>query len=362
MKKKILAILFIIMVVAVLSVQIFAKPQAKLVQDVEKNFTIEKNYTRLSNCATSTKKASADVDVKLDKAQGSVNKVSVKKEKPKSRIKFSDALNVENVDEPKLEKTGTTLNAVVRKGAEAKQQAHIKLKDISGDEVANIVADYGQLTESEKSRIEKGEAVLRSIRSLRIQSNENDASITDAKGNKHRIKGSINVNLKSINDDSSLDITADNNLDENIKNKFENVAKDRKIKLLNRGGVLKVEKTALKNGQEIQNATVTFKVEPEWIGEDNINNVKIMRFDEESGTSQVLPTQFSGVDEEGMLVFDGVSKDGLSTFAIFMTESIAPTEQDTKFSWSSLKAFILPLLLIVTIGAAYVGSVVRREN
>jgi len=348
MKNRIFVILFIITVVAMFSVQIYAKQQ-KTIQSVETNKTSPGKNIEVKQAGTDVSKSN--------------NKFATRIEKPKRNIKMSDMLKAENQPEDNvtLEKTGKTFNVVLKKGSETKQQAHIKLKDLSGDEIADITADYGQLTDSEKMRIQKGEAVLRSIRSLRLESKENDVSVTDTKGNKHRMKAKIDVNLNSMNDDSALDITADNELNDNIKSKFDDVAKNNKMKLSNRGGVLKVEKTALKNGQEVQNATVSFKVEPEWLGEENMNNVKILRFDEETGNSQVLSTEFAGIDDEGMLEFNGISPNGLSTFAIFMTENLTQTS-DTKFDWGSLKAFILPLMLIITIGAAYVGSVVRREN
>jgi PGF-pre-PGF domain-containing protein len=348
MQNKIFILIVILCITAMLAVPIFAKP-GKQAQNNPKfsSFDIVEYNDSKETGKGKSKQSSVKHNIKMKNL-------------------FSSADTGAETDTPtndsgiKLEKSGKKMKAHVPKGWETKKQAHIKLKDISGEEIAELITEFeDELTDSEMKRMEKGQASLRSIKSLRLVSIEKEVDVSDSKGNKHKIKAHVDVNLNSINEDSSLDITTNNELEEDVDAAFDELAENEKIKLNNRGGVIKVDKINLQNGEEVENATITFKVEPEWVGEDNINDVQILRYDE--GYSEVLPTEFAGIDEEGMLVFEGESENGLSTFAVFMTENITATE-DTSFDLGKFKAFILPLLILVTVGAAFASSFTRKEN
>jgi hypothetical protein len=372
MKNKIFGLLAVLLIVAMLSVPIIARSeksaQSKKLDSVDSDLSsvaVDPVNKVKGNWKTDVA-SPVDFDVssegRMFKEVKSVK--NVKSEKLRHNIKMSGlfATDAEAATDGqtgiKFQKSGNKMQASLPASWSAKDQAHIKLKDLSGEEIADIIAEF-DLTDSEQNRLEKGSASLRSIKSLRLVSKENTVSVTDVKGNKHKLKAHVNVGLNTINEDSSLDITTNNDLASDVDSQFQGLAKKHNLKLNNRGGVMKVDKVNLKNGEEVQDAKVTFKVEPEWVGEDNINDVEILRYDE--GYSEVLPTEFAGVDEEGMLVFEGQSSNGLSTFAIFMTENITSTD-DTKFDWGALKAFLLPLMIIVTVGAAFVGSVIRKEH
>jgi len=368
---KILSILVVICIAALLAVPIFAK------QDKGKQATVDVvesgDQPQILSQSVEKGRWKQDFDATTDFVVESSGKMvkEMKKVKDQSSEKLRHNINVGSlftqteavgaaVEQAgiKFSKVGGKMKAALPEGWETKNQAHIKLKDISGEEIADLITEF-DLTDSELNRVEKGSASLRSIKSMRLVSKEKDVVINDLKGKAHKIKAHVNVGLNAINEGSSLDITTNNDLESDVDTKFTELAKKYKLKLNNRGGVMKVDKIDLRNGEEVENATVTFKVEPEWVGEDNINNIQILRYDE--GYSEVLPTEFAGVDEDGLLVFEGQSSNGLSTFAIFMTENITDT-QETSFDWSKMKAVILPLLLIVTVGAAFVGSVIRKEH
>jgi hypothetical protein len=352
-KNKVLAILMVLFITALLAVPIFAKPNKDIQQ-------LKGNGKGKAMKATEFNVSSDNGTIKETK-----NVQSKKTEKLRHNIKMTGLLkqeteSPEDIDSVKLDKVNGNMKMHVPAGQEVKEQARIKLKDISGEEIAELIADFDELTDSEKARIEKGEASLRSIRSLRLVSKEKEVQVSDSKGNKHKIKAHVDVGLNSINEDSSLQITTNNELDELVEQRYNEVATEKGLKLGNRGGVMKVDKISLKNGEEVKDAKITFKVEPEWVGEENMNNVRIMRMDD-GGYTEVLPTEFTGVDDEGLLTFEGDSANGLSTFAVFMTENISQTD-DTSFDWGSMKAFLLPLIIIITVGAAFVGSMMRKEH
>jgi competence protein ComGC len=373
-KNNIVGILVVLLVTALLAVPILAK-QDKRVQGAD--LTAGLSEAKSPSFEKAKVKDSVDFDISSDstiikevkQAKGKNSQTVGSSEKLRHNIKMNGLFQEQAAGadasgtapkKVKLEKVDGKMAISLPKGSETKEQAKIKLRDLSGEEIAELVADFGQLTESEMDRIGKGDASLRSIRSLRLVSKEKEVAIKDSKGNDHRIKAHIDVGLSSINEGSSLDITTNNELDEEVNARFDRLAKEKKLKLADRGGVMKIDKVELNNGQEVQDANITFKVEPEWVGQDNVNNVRIFRYDE--GYAEVLPTTFAGIDEEGLLIFEGESSKGLSTFAVFMTDTMTEMD-DTSFDFGKMKAFLLPLLIIVTVGAAFVGSfMVKHEK
>ncbi|MBU2561119.1 MAG: PGF-pre-PGF domain-containing protein [Nanoarchaeota archaeon] len=364
MRNKMFTFLVVLLITAILAVPILAK-QAKDMQYTQ--YTDDAAKGKAKQFQTAAQLSATEFDVSSGSSVfKEVKTVSSKKsEKLRHNIKMGGLLAegsatdaAEDTVSVKMEKSNGKMKLRVPQGQEVKEQARIKLKDLSGEEVAEIIADL-DLLDSEENRIEKGQASLRSIKSLRLVSKEKQVEVTDSKGNKRMMKANVDVGLNYMNEDSSLDITTNNELDAEVAARFDNLAKKNKLRLGNRGGVMKVDKIGLKNGAEVKDAKITFKVEPEWVGEENINNVRIFRYDE--GYSEVLPTEFAGIDEEGLLVFEGQSSNGLSTFAVFMAENISDVE-DTSFDFKALKGFLLPLLIIVTVGAAFVGSMMKKEH
>ncbi|MBN1545001.1 PGF-pre-PGF domain-containing protein [Candidatus Woesearchaeota archaeon] len=363
MKNKMFTFLVILLITAVLAVPILAK-QARDQQYTQYNDSAKGKAKQLG---TSAQLSATEFNVSSGSSVfKEVRIVSSKNsEKLRHNIKMGGLLATgtetaaaEGAGSVKMEKSNGKMQLRVPYGLEVKEQARIKLKDLSGEEVAEIIADI-DLSDSEENRIEKGQASLRSIKSLRLVSKEKQVEVADSEGNRHRIKANVDVSLNYMNEDSSLEITTNNDLEEDVAAKFDELAKKNRLRISNRGGVMKVDKAGLKNGAEVAEARVTFKVEPEWVGEGNINNIRILRYDE--GYTEILPTEFTGVDDEGLLVFEGESGNGLSTFAVVMADNISNVE-DTTFDFKAMKGFLLPLLIIVTVGAAFVGSMMRKEH
>ena len=90
-----------------------------------------------------------------------------------------------------------------------------------------------------------------------------------------------------------------------------------------------VEKTDLQDKTYIGPSVVTMSVAPSWVlNHGGLSNVKIVRLADD-GTSQLLETQFSGIDTSINMVFTGTSPDGLSMFTLISVASqevtVAPT-------------------------------------
>jgi hypothetical protein len=90
-----------------------------------------------------------------------------------------------------------------------------------------------------------------------------------------------------------------------------------------------VKKTDLEDKAYIGQSVVTMSIAPSWVlNHGGISGVKIFRLADD-GTSQLLDTQFSGLDNSFNMVFTGESPGGLSMFALVSVVpqkvTVAPT-------------------------------------
>ena len=97
-----------------------------------------------------------------------------------------------------------------------------------------------------------------------------------------------------------------------------------------------VEKTNLSNRDDIAVAIVIMAAGTDWVdAHGGTDAVRIIRYDPETETSQVLETRYLGTDEDGRMLFEGISPDGLSVFALAgekQPETVATAEPVTTSS------------------------------
>ncbi len=119
-----------------------------------------------------------------------------------------------------------------------------------------------------------------------------------------------------------------------------------------------VEKTDLKDQTYIGPSVVTMSIAPSWVqNHGGIANVEIFRLADD-GTSQLLDTKFSGVDNSLNMAFTGTSPGGLSIFALISVvpqhETVAPVPSPTlviKAPTASASSIILipPLMVFIVL-------------
>ncbi len=115
-----------------------------------------------------------------------------------------------------------------------------------------------------------------------------------------------------------------------------------------------VEKTDLGDKAYIGQSVVTMDIAPSWVlNHGGISGVKIFRLADD-GTSQLLDTKFSGLDNSFNMVFTGESPGGLSMFALVSVApqkvTVAPTTSSvisiTSLTPSETSVILIPPLVL----------------
>ena len=136
--------------------------------------------------------------------------------------------------------------------------------------------------------------------------------------------------------------------------KVENTVNEKGYRLDAVAYTAQVEKTDLQDKTYIGPSVVTMSVAPSWVlNHGGLSNVKIVRLADD-GTSQLLETQFSGIDTSINMVFTGTSPDGLSMFTLISVASqevtVAPTAPPLvslkSLGTSASSVILIPTLLL----------------
>jgi len=135
----------------------------------------------------------------------------------------------------------------------------------------------------------------------------------------------INVNMSRLpSSDASLTTTISREPDPAAQSAFLLTAQQSGRGISDVAYVINVQKTNVANaadGGVIQSATIRMTGGPAWVAAmGGIGNVVIMRRAED-GTTSALVTSYIGTDAAGNYIFDAVSPNGLSAFALLATST-----------------------------------------
>jgi hypothetical protein len=232
------------------------------------------------------------------------------------------------------------------------REAIIQMTDSQKQPIADIMIKYGDTV----NEVPGGEK--REIESMKLVTRAQETRIRTLSNQFLNVKVHIDADLKNIPEGAALDLNTQTTIDQEINSKFRAVSKSQRLALIDRAGVFTVKKTILKNNEDVTNVRIIFKIQKEWQANSRKDHVKIMRFDETTGDTQILPTRHVG-EEEGYEVYTAYSPDGLSTFAVFMVDTIQ-SGSPAEFKTAQLKRFGFPMLIIVIVGGIFVGTYFSR--
>lgn len=137
--------------------------------------------------------------------------------------------------------------------------------------------------------------------------------------------------------------------------------------------VMNVGMTGLVNGEDIASATVRMTISPAWVeAHGGAGAVRIVHIADD-GTVEILETGMVGIDEKGNLIFEGISPNGLSTFALVSlgdavqsaSTTAMPTTAATGISPSTTAPAQAPLGWAAAIAGALIGGgvhLIRRKE
>lgn len=262
---------------------------------------------------------------------------------------------VKAVSYPTLQAGRTGLSVVMPQKNANDLSSSFSLMDTKGNMAAQIIVKYGADSTTNKF----GDAV-RNVEQARIVSFEKSTEIKTKSNDIIKVKVFIDAELNNINPDSRIDVTVESEPRADIAQSFNRYAQANGFVIVDRAGSMTVEKQGMENGKEIGSANIIFKVPKEWLAGKDKQKFRIFRNDD-TGNNQILPVRYDGEDNEGYAIFVAESKDGLSTFALFMVQTIK-TGEPGKFSWSSLKAAMLPIIIVIVVGGMFAGTYFYRKG
>jgi hypothetical protein len=184
---------------------------------------------------------------------------------------------------------------------------------------ASIVAD----TENATGTGSNTEAL---VKRLRLISDEIKGNLSGEDSKVGDVKVKLAGDMADLPTNASLGVKIRKFISSVIQQRFVSLAKAKGMKIKDTAYSVEVDKGELGN---VSNATITMKVGREWIeSHGGVQNIKIFR-DDENGTQEMLPTNYVG-EENGMMVFEGISANGFSVFSLAAIESeSAPTQTQT---------------------------------
>lgn len=269
-----------------------------------------------------------------------------------SKVFLDEGARISQLQKVALKTSDNNLYALVPENFQLLARGHLELTDSQQKPIADLIINYAD-TMRTIDGVEE-----RSIESIRLVTHEEETNIKTLANQFITITVHLDAKLKQLSQDTALDLNTQTSIDPQINDQFRKLARAQKLALVDRAGVFTVKRTALSNQDDIKEANIIFKIEKTWNGNNARDRVKIFRYDEETLQTQILPTAFVG--EEGRYaIFRGASPRGLSTFAVFMVETIQSAEP-AEFKMGIFKRFGLPLFLIVLVGGIFVGTFISK--
>ncbi|MBU0461423.1 MAG: hypothetical protein KJ574_02440 [Nanoarchaeota archaeon] len=159
------------------------------------------------------------------------------------------------------------------------------------------------------------------ITSARLMTFGDRVLVKTSKNRLVNIKSAVELNLMNFTKDSGLQLITYSTPDKALAERFEKAAARQKLKLVERAGVVQIEKFNLKNKEDISSAKIIFKLEGNLLGRKKPESIYVLRAS--GNITELLPTRFKGTDDDGYMIFEAESERGLSAFALFITEPVS---------------------------------------
>ncbi len=186
----------------------------------------------------------------------------------------------------------------------------LRIEDGSGDLGTFIIIETGDATGT-------GDRVTAEVLAIHSGAGMSEKDLTAENPALGEVASGVSLDLNTLPSGATVTITTSLTADPEADSAFQLTALNQGVGGMSVAYTINVEKTNLRNGQDVAAATVTMVVGPEWVEVNGgTEAVRIMRYDNETGTCEVLETHFTGYDDAGRAVFEAVSPHGLSVFAL----------------------------------------------
>ena len=194
----------------------------------------------------------------------------------------------------------------------------------AGQKTARIVME----TEGIVGKDGNGEAIINkmTLKTEEIRAEFKAAIKEELKAALKETKVTIDADLKNLPENVTVDIKSSDVPEQKLL-KFKELAQKANLSIKEKAVAIEVTKENLKNVEDVGRAKIKIKIDKAWI--DSIGGAtkaRIMR--EDSGNYEILSTTAVG-EENGLVVFEGDSPNGLSLYALVTVEPLSPTGTTT---------------------------------
>jgi hypothetical protein len=135
------------------------------------------------------------------------------------------------------------------------------------------------------------------------------------------VAGSVNAILSSLTQKGAVKTTIQGNVSQETAEQFQTITHKNNLQMQSIAYTLDVQKA---NIPQTGAANVTMSIPPSWVdsygGKDA---VRIIRISEETDTTEILDTVYTGLDPNGNMVFRGNSPNGSSLFGLITAKATA---------------------------------------
>jgi hypothetical protein len=139
------------------------------------------------------------------------------------------------------------------------------------------------------------------------------------------VAGSVNAILSSLTQKGAVKTTIQGNVSQETAEQFQTITHKNNLQMQSIAYTLDVQKA---NIPQTGAANVTMSIPPSWVdsygGKDA---VRIIRISEETDTTEILDTVYTGLDPNGNMVFRGNSPNGSSLFGLITAKATAVEQE-----------------------------------
>lgn len=168
------------------------------------------------------------------------------------------------------------------------------------------------------------------------------------------ISGSVHAISTRILQPSFIKITLSSSLYPEIIGKIRNVSAQNNLELENVAYTMDVERINL---PETGAADVTMTIPPLWVDrQGGTDSIHVARISNETGTTELLNTEFGGSDSNGNMIFRGDSPHGTSLFVLFSARPGSPQKQE-----QNINLIFIGTILIIIITALVAIALYFRQ-
>ncbi|NLE27888.1 MAG: PKD domain-containing protein, partial [Clostridiaceae bacterium] len=218
-----------------------------------------------------------------------------------------------------------TFNATAGNGTVSDNDIHLSTDTL------NVTIQTDGLTEEDGNWTGNVTGVL-------FESSEPLTAAFDDVGN---VSIAFNASMNGYNPNLTISTAIYDKPSANASTAFTLAAADGNLEITSTAYAVYFTKTNLGENDTISNATLQMTVSPAWV-EANGGGVAIRVFRQgDDGSVSILATTYLGLDGDGMMVFEAISPDGFSSFAVTATKTVAtPTQPRTSGGGGSSTATV----------------------